>query len=183
METFLYKAFFRYYFPLYFDSPPILPNSTWIFFLPKTHSLIPDKLLSFWKLLIFVSPIIILNLILIFTMGANFAPSYANLAIGYWENNYIWRHNPFSANIIFFGRYIDNKIGIWDGTTDLITSFVDHCNHNPYGLSFTHVSDSISLAFLDLELGHVGDTIIAKNYTKPMAGNSFLHHKNCHYPK
>lgn len=48
-------------------------------------------------------------------MGANFAPSYANLAMGYWEKNYIWYNNSFLANIVFFGRYIDNIIVIWDG--------------------------------------------------------------------
>lgn len=35
----------------------------------------------------------------------------------------------------------------------------------------------------ELELSHVGDTIIAKNHTKPTAGNSFLHYRSCHYPK
>lgn len=94
-------------------------------------------------------------------MGADFAPSYANLAMGYWEKNYILQNNPYSANIVFFGRYIDDLIFIWDGSPDLIPLFVDHCNLNPYGLLFTHISDSTSLAFLDLELGHVGETIIA----------------------
>lgn len=116
-------------------------------------------------------------------MGANFAPSYANLAMGYWEEHYISHNNPYSSYIVFFGRYIDDLIVIWDGPIDSITSFVDHCNHNPYGLSFTHVSDPNCLAFLDLELSHVDESIIAKNYIKPTAGNSFLHYKSCHYPK
>lgn len=34
-------------------------------------------------------------------MGGNFAPSYANLAMGLWEQCFIW--------------YIDNIIIIWDG--------------------------------------------------------------------
>lgn len=116
-------------------------------------------------------------------MGANFAPSYANLAMGFWENKYIHDHNPFAANIIFFGRYIDDLIIIWDGDTELVASFVKHCNDNPYGLSFTSVMDPSTIAFLDLELGHDGPIITSKNYTKPTAGNSYLHFKSCHFPK
>ena len=115
-------------------------------------------------------------------MCANFAPSYANLAIGYWENNYIYRNNPFSANIAYFGRYIDDIIIIWDGPQETIPLFIDHCNSNLYGLSFTSASNPISMTFLDLELGHDGHSIWAKNYTKPTAGNSYLHFKSCHLP-
>lgn len=89
-------------------------------------------------------------------MGANFAPSYANLAMGFWENQYVYNNNPFSANIIFFERYFDNLIIIWDGTPDLINLFVKHCNDNTYGLSLTYESNQTSLAFLDLRLGHGG---------------------------
>lgn len=96
-------------------------------------------------------------------MGANFAPSCANLAISLWETNFIYQNNLFAANIIFFGRYIDDLIIIWDGDTDLITTFVQHCNNNPYGLSFTSATDSATMAFLDLELGHDGNTITSKN--------------------
>lgn len=116
-------------------------------------------------------------------MGANFAPSYANLAMGFWENQHIYKNNPFSANIVFFGRYIDDLIIIWDGTPNLITSFVQHCNDNTYGLSFTFVTSLNTMAFLDLELGHDGQTIYAKNYVKPTAGKSYLHYKSCHYSK
>lgn len=51
--------------------------------------------------------------------------------------------------------------------------------------SFLHmyVTYSNKLAFLDLELYHIGDKIHAKNYFKPMAGNSLLHFKRCYYPK
>lgn len=53
-------------------------------------------------------------------MGANFAPSYANLAMVFWEKHNILQNNPFSANIVFFGQYIDDIIVIWDGTPECI---------------------------------------------------------------
>lgn len=51
------------------------------------------------------------------------------------------------------------------------------------GLSFTSVMGREKLAFLDLELYFVDKDIHAMNYTKPIAGNSFLHYKNCHHPQ
>lgn len=116
-------------------------------------------------------------------MGANFSPLYANLAIGFWKTNHIHKNNPYAANIVFFGRYIDELIIIWDGALDLIIPFIEHCTSNNYGLSFTAVSNPSTMGFLDLELGHDEHIICAKNYTKPTAGNSYLHFNSCHLPK
>lgn len=115
-------------------------------------------------------------------MGANFAPGYANLTMGYWEDKYIWADNPFARHIVFYGRYIDDIILIWEGSVDVFSSFVTHCNANALGLSFTHVIDSHELVFLDLVLSHEGDRIISKNHIKPTSGNSYLHYKSCHHP-
>ncbi|XP_018422194.1 PREDICTED: protocadherin gamma-B1-like [Nanorana parkeri] len=108
-------------------------------------------------------------------MGANYAPSYANLTMGLWEEFHIW-------HLIFFGRYINYILIIWDGPPDTIQDFVAHCNTNPSGLSFTHVTDQRSLVFLDLELTHSEGKIITKTHFKPTAGNSYLHFKSCHHP-
>lgn len=72
---------------------------------------------------------------------------------------------------------------IWDGDGDVINEFVNHCNGNTYGLSFTYVSDPKRLAFLDMDLYHMDGGIHAKNDFKPTAGNSLLHYKSCHYHK
>lgn len=116
-------------------------------------------------------------------MGTNFAPSYANLTMGLWEKRYIWSNNPFSSQIIFYGRYIDDVVIIWDGTPLTIQPFIDHCNQNNMGLTFTSVQNQDSLAFLDLLLCHDQQTIYTQNYNKPTAGNSYLHFKSCHHPR
>lgn len=83
-------------------------------------------------------------------MGANVAPTYANLTMGFWEAKYIWRNNHLSAHIDFYGRYIDDVVIIWEGTDTDINNFVSYCKSNLFGLSFTTVYNNQSLAFLDL---------------------------------
>lgn len=115
-------------------------------------------------------------------MGANFAPSYANLTMGFWEASYIELNNPYASHIVFYGRYIDDII-IWDGPEPLFLEFLSHCNDNEHGLTFTSEHHPLQLAFLDLLLFHEDGKILAKNYAKPTAGNSFLHHQSCHHPR
>lgn len=66
-------------------------------------------------------------------MGANFAPSYANLTMGQWESSHIWHKNTVLPNIIFLGRYIDVII-IWDSDASLVSDFNKHCKHKQHGL-------------------------------------------------
>lgn len=74
-------------------------------------------------------------------MGARFAPSYANLFMGYWEMEYIWANNPFGRNLVLYSRYIDDVLNIWNGTDEELEGFLAHCAGNPFGISFTHVVD------------------------------------------
>lgn len=76
-------------------------------------------------------------------MGVDFAPVYANLTMGYWEEGHIWANNPFAEHLVFYGRYIDNILLIWDGSPDVFYPFVAHCNTKP----FTHVWDPKELLF------------------------------------
>lgn len=38
--------------------------------------------------------------------------------MAYWEENHIWHNNPFGANIVYYGRFLDNII--WDGLLPLV---------------------------------------------------------------
>lgn len=103
--------------------------------------------------------------------------------MGYWEFLHIWHNKPFSSHIMFYGRYIDNVIIIWDGNTSTVSEFVAYCNNNNMGLKFTSVMDGERLDFVDLELFSAGNKIHAKSFTKPTARNSFLHYNSCHHPR
>lgn len=102
---------------------------------------------------------------------------------GALELQRIWAHNPFACHIIFYWRYINAVIIIWDGPQSLVTEFAQHCNNNTFGLSFTYVCDKHSLVFLDLELDSDDHKIITRNHFKPTSGNSYLHFSSCHHPK
>lgn len=107
-------------------------------------------------------------------MGTSFAPCYANITMGFWKEQFVWYNNPFAKHIVFYGRYIDNVLSIWDGSPDFL-SFVNHCNANDMGPSFTHVIDLDRLVFLDLEQFHDAGSIHTSNHSKSVSGNSYLH--------
>lgn len=86
------------------------------------------------------------------------------------ENQSIWKNNPFAKHLVFYDRYIDNIIIIWDSPPSLIDDFVAHCNSNELGLPFTSVWNKESLAFLDLELNHEHNKVFAHNYLSPILG-------------
>lgn len=104
------------------------------------------------------------------------------LALSYWEERYVWTHNPYDIYIVFPGRYIDDILIIWNGSIELFESFFTHCNDNNLGLGFTHVLDPTNLVFLDLVLYHEGGSICTKNYCKPTSGNSYLHYTSFLHP-
>lgn len=103
--------------------------------------------------------------------------------MGKWEHQYIQQNNPYASHIVYYGCYIDDVVIIWDGPESMIPAFLQYCNTNNMGLSFTSVSDSNKLAFLDLKLFHHDNTICTQNYTKPTSGNSYLHYNRCHHPR
>lgn len=50
-------------------------------------------------------------------MGTRFAPCFANLYVGDFEKDFIYGNHGWKENIIFFKRYIDDLIFIWNGST------------------------------------------------------------------
>lgn len=115
-------------------------------------------------------------------MGANFAPVYAKLTMGHWEEDNIWANNPFAKFIVYFGRYIDDIVLIWSGGPEKFSSFVAYCNSNTFGLTFTHVLNSQQLVFFDRVPIHDEDRIVTRNHIKPTSGNSYLHFDSGHHP-
>lgn len=114
-------------------------------------------------------------------MGASLVPSYIFMA--YWMDLYIWAEHPYSHHLVYYGKYNDNVIDIWQDDTNRIKDFLQYCN-NSFGIHFKSVANPNDLLFLDLELFHDQDsTICSQTHFKPTAGNSYLHRKSCHHKK
>ncbi|XP_075442477.1 solute carrier family 12 member 7 isoform X2 [Ascaphus truei] len=109
-------------------------------------------------------------------MGTSFAPSYANLFMGYWEHAHIFSHtNSFRKNITFYRRFIDDLFLIWEGDTRSLTEFVDQLNKNDYNLHFTFSHHEQRIEYLDLLLSVDScQSIQSDIYRKPNSRNTFL---------
>lgn len=109
-------------------------------------------------------------------MGAYFAPCDPNPLMGFWEKFHVWSQNPFARHLVYYERYIDDILIIWDGPLDTVSEFVTYCNSNPFGIKFTFVVDAKSLVCLDLELAwNMDGNIMSKTHFKETAGNSYVY--------
>lgn len=72
-------------------------------------------------------------------MGTTCAPMYANLFLGWWENCHVFTEDMtrFTSHIIFWGRYIDNILLLWDGELTLFKEFVVTPNDNTIVMHLT----------------------------------------------
>lgn len=117
-------------------------------------------------------------------MGACFAPNYANLFLGLWEELYIYSDlNPFKDKIVWWGRYIDDVILFFSGSQQELLDFhlyVNSLNDN-LKLSLEHSCKTIN--FLDLKItkddhGNLHTSIFRKATDR----NTVLHADSFHPP-
>ncbi|KAM4771055.1 CD109 antigen-like [Rhinophrynus dorsalis] len=115
------------------------------------------------------------------SMGARFAPSYANLVMGWWERCHVFGEGSHQKCIKKYLRYVDDILMVWDGTEDDLLHFVKALNDNSYNLTFTLNFHKLNIHFLDLNL-YVGEDGMVKTtmYYKPNAGNALLYATSCH---
>uniref|UniRef100_A0A803J6K6 GIY-YIG domain-containing protein n=1 Tax=Xenopus tropicalis TaxID=8364 RepID=A0A803J6K6_XENTR len=113
-------------------------------------------------------------------MGASFAPTYANLFMGWFERLYIFGdQNPFRSRIFSFFRYIDDCIGVWDGDDDTFSHFVTYCNERVSGISFTYETNKDCISFL-VNFSSQNGLIHCDLFRKPITRNTLLHSKSAH---
>lgn len=118
-------------------------------------------------------------------MGTNCAPSYANLFLGWWEYQLVFTdtNGEYTDHILFWGRYIDDVLILWDGDVHLFSQFVSTLNNNQIGMKFTSEVQMREIAFLDLTIS-IDDCLQLQTniYRKPTSTNSFLHWHSYHTP-
>ncbi|CAJ0941964.1 unnamed protein product [Ranitomeya imitator] len=116
-------------------------------------------------------------------MGACFAPSYANLFVGYWEREYMLSYSSDASgpNVLSWMRFIDDVLIIWQGNRTELDGFLTYLNANDWNIKFTFKVEENKIDFLYLQLsvdqlGNIHSTI----YRKETSTNSLLHAKSAH---
>ena len=117
-------------------------------------------------------------------MGACFAPNYANLTLGLWEELYILCSvNPFFEKIKWYGRYIDDILFLFSGSEQELLDFHSYVNSLHSNLKLTLEFSKTEISFLDLRIsinenGLLNTTI----YRKSTDRNTILRADSFHPP-
>lgn len=115
-------------------------------------------------------------------MGTCFAPSFANLFMGAWEEDNranINFQNAF-ARVILWLRYIDDIFVVWHGEVQEALQFIDDLNHNERNLTLTSTISRGEVEYLDTKVQIVGNKVHTILYRKSTAGNTLLHALSSH---
>ncbi|KAM8930720.1 LOW QUALITY PROTEIN: uncharacterized protein RCH25_006654 [Pelodytes ibericus] len=113
-------------------------------------------------------------------MGTCFAPSYANLFLGWWEQSRVFGDENPHRSVVWYCRYIDDLLFIWQGDLVSLSNYLTYLNCNDINLKFTLEYNPDAIAFLDIKLSHDKQKICTTGYRKPTAGNTILHYTSCH---
>lgn len=113
-------------------------------------------------------------------MGATMAPDYANLYLGFLEDQYVFNNNPFSDKLVLFKRYIDDCFVIFLGSLSDFELFVLYMNCLRPSIKFTHTVSTTSVNFLDTCISLTDGKIVSSLYRKDTERNSLLHATSAH---
>ena len=87
--------------------------------------------------------------------------------------------------LCYIGRFRDDCFGIWSGTYDEVTVFVDFVNSLDENLDFKIepeilLCDGTSVTFLDLKISIVNNQLFTTVYSKDTDSHLYLHGTSCH---
>ncbi|OCT89306.1 hypothetical protein XELAEV_18017926mg [Xenopus laevis] len=120
-------------------------------------------------------------------MGTRFAPSYANLFMGNWENTNILpllnENMNKNEGLVVWKRYIDDCLFIWNGTQNGLKEFLNGLNLNNQNIHLTSNYSTESVNFLDLTISAENGKLETCLYRKPTDCNGFIIKKSCHHKK
>ena len=115
-------------------------------------------------------------------MGTRVAPNFANVYMGRFEENFVYK-TEWSNYVIIWVRFIDDIFLIWKGDIDSLTEFIDHLNNAAPSIKFTHEISTNSVNFLDTTVlkdrqGNISTDV----YQKPTDTHPYLHWTLAHPP-
>ncbi|OCT78183.1 hypothetical protein XELAEV_18029290mg [Xenopus laevis] len=112
-------------------------------------------------------------------MGSSVAPSYANLFMANYENQYIYK-SEFWRFILCYYHYIDDLFFFLQGTETNLIAFVNYLNTVPSSIRITAAWSKSSVAFLDVLVQCEAGTFKTSIYRKPTDRNTILHAASFH---
>lgn len=83
-------------------------------------------------------------------MGAAWAPAYACLHLGLWEEEDVYPSSMYRTHVLTWLRYINYVFMLWRGTLDDLHQFMSELNMNEQNIRLTYNIDQNELPFLDL---------------------------------
>jgi len=114
-------------------------------------------------------------------MGAPLSELLANIYVENLEN---WVLNSYFLKHVYWGRYMDDVISLWNYGEAELRGFLDHLNTYDRNLQFTlEVEIENKLPFLDVLIIRNADQLDFTIYRKPTQNNRFLHFNSNHPPQ
>lgn len=115
-------------------------------------------------------------------MGSTMAPNYANLYMGFFENNFVLNSevNPYFNNVLLYQRFIDDVFILWKGDERSLRLFHQYLNSVNDHLSFTLDFDQSQISFLDVLVIRDGANLQTDLFRKPTDRNTILRGDSYH---
>ena len=111
-------------------------------------------------------------------MGTKMGPSYANLFVGYVEQQIFERYTGPIPD--FFGRYIDDCLGTASCTRVDLKRFINYVNGFHHAPKFTWEISETCESFLDISVSINGDALATSVSYKPTHSHSYLLFSSSH---
>ena len=111
-------------------------------------------------------------------MGTKMGPSYANLFVGYVEQQIFERYTGPIPD--FFGRYIDDCLGTASCTRADLERFINYFYGFHHALKFTWEISETCVSFLDISTSINGDALATSVTYKPTDSHSYLLFSSSH---
>ncbi|XP_066275237.1 uncharacterized protein [Branchiostoma lanceolatum] len=110
-------------------------------------------------------------------MGTRVAPSYANIFMGKFEEQHVYKRN---LKPLVWWRYIDDVFAIWTHSEEDFKSFIKDLNTAHPTIKFTVETSTTSINFLDVTISVSEGAFTTDLYTKPTDKHQYLLRNSSH---
>ena len=111
-------------------------------------------------------------------MGTKMGPSYANLFVGFIENNFFSNYHGPKPDL--YKRYIDDCVGATSSSKEELNLFINSVNFFHPAIKYTWEISENSLAFLDIKLSINDNGLSTSVHYKPTDSHNYLLHSSSH---